>query len=150
MKPIVTMRHALEDPDLFGRILPGRSWASWRVLLIALMGEPLTDAERETFEALTGREKEPLERVDEFWAIIGRRGGKTRAIAVLAAYSERLGRLERCAGARRTGQPADHGASDVAGFQRSSIFEGHIRERRGLQRACRKRDERHNRALDES
>ena len=23
MKPIVTMRHALEDPDLFGAVLPG-------------------------------------------------------------------------------------------------------------------------------
>ncbi len=86
MKPLVTMRRALEDPDLFGALLPGESWASWRVLLIALMGEPLTDDERETFAALTGREKEPLERVEEFWAIIGRRGGKTRAIAVLGAY----------------------------------------------------------------
>jgi hypothetical protein len=80
------MRRALEDPDLFGAILPGASWASWRVLLIALMGEELAAAERETFAALTGREKEPLERVEEFWAIIGRRGGKTRAIAVLGAY----------------------------------------------------------------
>jgi hypothetical protein len=86
VKPLVTMRRALEDPDLFGAILPGASWASWRVLLIALMGEELTEAERETFKTLTGREREPLERVDEFWAIIGRRGGKTRAIAVLAAY----------------------------------------------------------------
>jgi len=86
VKPLVTMRRALEDPDLFGSILPGASWASWRILLIAAMGEELTAAERETFVGLTGREREPLERVDEFWAIIGRRGGKTRAIAVLAAY----------------------------------------------------------------
>jgi hypothetical protein len=69
VKPLVTMRRALEDPDLFGSILPGASWASWRVLLIAAMGEELTEAERETFAALTGREKEPLQRVDEFWAI---------------------------------------------------------------------------------
>jgi hypothetical protein len=86
MKSIVTMRHALEDPDLFGAILPGASWASWRILLIAAMGEELTAAERETFAGLTGREREPLERVDELWCVIGRRGGKTRPIAVLAAY----------------------------------------------------------------
>jgi hypothetical protein len=86
MKSLVTMRRALEDPELFGAILPGASWAGWRVLLIASMGEELTDAERETFKALTGREREPLTRIDELWAIIGRRGGKTRAIAVLAAY----------------------------------------------------------------
>jgi len=86
VNPLVTMRRALEDPDLFGAILPGASWSSWRVLLIALIGEELTEAERETFAALTGREKEPLQCVEEVWAIIGRRGGKTRAIAVLAAY----------------------------------------------------------------
>ncbi|MDE3176813.1 MAG: hypothetical protein KGM15_11990 [Pseudomonadota bacterium] len=50
------------------------------------MGEELTEGERAVFEDLTGREREPLSRVDELWAIIGRRGGKTRAAAVLAAY----------------------------------------------------------------
>ncbi|MGJ0505314.1 MAG: hypothetical protein ACR65X_16530, partial [Methylocystis sp.] len=50
------------------------------------MGEALTAEERAIFESLTGRPAEPHERVEEFWAIIGRRGGKTRAIAVLAAY----------------------------------------------------------------
>ena len=59
---------------------------SWRVLLIACMGEALTAEERAIFAALTGREREPLERVDELWCVIGRRGGKTRAIAVLGAY----------------------------------------------------------------
>ena len=38
------------------------------------------------FARLTGRDREPLIRVDEFWAVIGRRGGKSRAIAVLAVY----------------------------------------------------------------
>lgn len=86
MKAIVSMRAALSDPDLFGRVLEGESWAAWRVLLIAAMGEALTDDERVVFASLTGREREPLKRAEEFWAIIGRRGGKTRAIAVLAAY----------------------------------------------------------------
>lgn len=86
MRPLVTMRRALADPALFGSILPGESWAAWRVLLIAALGEPLTDEERVIFATLTGREREPLERVEEFWAIIGRRGGKTRAVAVLGAY----------------------------------------------------------------
>ena len=86
MKPLVPMRVALSDPDLFGAILAGKSWAPWRVLIIACMGEPLTVEERAIFETLTGRPAAPAERVEEFWAIIGRRGGKTRAIAVLAAY----------------------------------------------------------------
>lgn len=90
MRPLVSMRDALADPALFGSILPGESWASWRVLLIAAMGEPLTDEERVVFQELTGRSNEPLERCEELWCIIGRRGGKTRAIAVLASYLSAL------------------------------------------------------------
>jgi hypothetical protein len=82
----MSMRAALDHPGIFGTILPGASWASWRVLLIASMGEELTEPERAVFLELTGRDHEPGERVEELWAIVGRRGGKTRAIAVLAAY----------------------------------------------------------------
>jgi hypothetical protein len=42
------------------------------------MGEALTDEERAIFAKLTGREREPGERVDELWCVIGRRGGKSR------------------------------------------------------------------------
>jgi hypothetical protein len=38
------------------------------------------------FRALTGRDREPLQRVDQFAAVIGRRGGKSRAMATLACY----------------------------------------------------------------
>ncbi|WP_363347936.1 hypothetical protein [Methylocystis echinoides] len=86
MKPLISMRDALADEDLFGRVLKGESWGAWRILLTAAMGEPLTDEERCVFEQLTGRPQEPAEPVDELWAIVGRRGGKTRAAAVLAAY----------------------------------------------------------------
>ncbi len=86
MKKRLTMRRALEDPKLFGRVLEGESWRPWRILLIAMMGELLTDDERLIFTQLTGRVVEPLEPVEEFWGIIGRRGGKTRSMAVLIAY----------------------------------------------------------------
>lgn len=86
MKPLVTLRRALEDPNLLGQAIPGPSWLAWRVLLIAAMGEPLTDEERPLFTALTGRETEPFERVEEVWALVGRRGGKTRAAGAMAAY----------------------------------------------------------------
>jgi hypothetical protein len=86
MKKLVTMREALAEPDLFGSILAGDSWLPWRVLLIAMFGEKLTDDERAVFTELTGRVVEPLEPVEEFWAIVGRRGGKTRAMSVAGAY----------------------------------------------------------------
>lgn len=86
MKPRVSIREALEDPQLLGGALPGESWLLWRVLLIAAMGEALTDDERKLFESVTGRPEAPHERVDEFWNIVGRRGGKTRAAGTLGAY----------------------------------------------------------------
>ena len=90
MKPLVTMRRALEDRDLFGAILEGDTWAAWRVILIAAMGEELTPTERAIWRNLTGRDREAGERAEELWAIVGRRGGKTRAIAVLGAYTGAL------------------------------------------------------------
>jgi hypothetical protein len=50
------------------------------------MGEELREDEREIFSKLTGRDREPLQRVDQFAAVIGRRGGKSRAVATLACY----------------------------------------------------------------
>lgn len=86
MKPLVSMREAVTDDNLLANAMPGDSWLPWRVSLIAAMGEALTDEEREVFTAITGRDVEPLEPVEELWAIVGRRGGKTRAAGTLAAY----------------------------------------------------------------
>ncbi len=86
MRKLVPIREALDDPHILGGLLDGPSWLRWRVLLIAIMGEPLTDEERTLFQEVTGRAAEPGERVEEFWGVIGRRGGKSRAMSVLAAY----------------------------------------------------------------
>jgi phage terminase large subunit-like protein len=86
MTPSITLRRALADPKLLGGALSGESWAAWRVLLIAAMGEALNNNEREIFRKLTGRAREPGRRVEELAAVIGRRGGKSRAMATLATY----------------------------------------------------------------
>ncbi|GJD58255.1 hypothetical protein [Methylobacterium dankookense] len=86
MSRICTMRQALTDPDIFGTILPGETWAAWRTVLIASQGEPLTEDERTIFRELSGREHEPDQPCDEVWGVVGRRGGKTRGFAVAAAY----------------------------------------------------------------
>jgi hypothetical protein len=86
LKPAISLRRALSDPQLLGNVLPGESWRPWRVLLIAAMGEPLLGDERALFKKLTGREREPLQRVEELAAVVGRRGGKSRAMATLAVY----------------------------------------------------------------
>src|SRR4051812_36815784 len=81
-----TIREALADPQLLGRALKGDSWQPWRMLLIAAMGEALSESERLLFRELTGRDAEPLARIDELVAVVGRRGGKSRALAVLAVF----------------------------------------------------------------
>lgn len=86
MKIITSLREALEDDHLLGQAIAGSSWDYWRALLLAIMGEPLTAEELELFASVTGRREQPQERVEEFWGVIGRRSGKTRAIATLCAY----------------------------------------------------------------
>jgi hypothetical protein len=86
LRKLVSMRETLESRAYFGGLLPGDTWRAWRILLIAIVGEELTDQERILFRSLTDREREPLEPAAEFWGVMGRRGGKSRAMAVLAAY----------------------------------------------------------------
>ena len=86
MKPKITLRKALNDPELLGSALGGDSWANWRAMLLAANGEPLEPAELSAFREFTGRTEPPQTRVDELWCAIGRRGGKSRAMAALAAY----------------------------------------------------------------
>lgn len=90
MRRLTTMRAALTDPEMFGTVLPGPTWEAWRIVLIASQGEALTAAEREVFRELTGgREREPDRPCKEIVAVCGRRAGKTRAMAVAAAYFAR-------------------------------------------------------------
>ena len=90
MRPLVTMRHAIEDKRLLGDMLEGPSWDAWKPLLIASRGEPLTEDERVLFEARTGRQTPPTEPVDEVAAISGRRSGKTVGAAVIGTYLSAL------------------------------------------------------------
>jgi hypothetical protein len=61
LRKLVSMREALASDGYFGRLLTGDSWRAWRVLLIAIVGEELTEDERVVFKGLTGRDREPLE-----------------------------------------------------------------------------------------
>jgi hypothetical protein len=90
MKKLVTMREALRDQHLLGDALPGPSWSAWRTLLIAACGEPLTDAERVTFKALTGRDREPGEMIETLLVVAGRRSGKTKAMSLLSVFLSTL------------------------------------------------------------
>jgi hypothetical protein len=86
VKATVSLRTALDDSALLGDVLAGESWLPWRAILLASMGEELTPSELNLFTELTGRTVAPPQRVDELWAIVGRRGGKSKAMAALTVY----------------------------------------------------------------
>ena len=86
MKPLIPLRKALSHKNALGQLIDGGSWNTWRVVLLAAMGETLTDEEREIFKSVTGRDQEPRRCVQEFVGVIGRRGGKSRSISLLASY----------------------------------------------------------------
>ena len=87
-KSISTIIQCLDDPKLFGRVedFSKPSWSAWRTLLKASFGLAMTDAELTIFTECTGRDAAPTAPVREGWWICGRRAGKSRMVAIVAAY----------------------------------------------------------------
>lgn len=76
----------LDDAALFAPHFREGTWATWRAFLAALFGLPMTEAEAETFRAHTGRTTAPLAPFREAALIVGRRGGKSRVLALIAVF----------------------------------------------------------------
>lgn len=85
MRGAPTLLDALADPRIFpGTPMLAPSWAPWRVFFKGLYGLALLPEEQSLYAACTGRRG--TVRVDEAWVVVGRRGGKTRAMATLTAW----------------------------------------------------------------
>lgn len=83
----ISIDEALADPNLFGAAFPDlATWSTWRVVLKAAFGLPLSPTEMATFVAVAGDRKPPPGRVRELWAVVGRRGGKSRMASLIASY----------------------------------------------------------------
>jgi phage terminase large subunit-like protein len=77
----------LSDPALLGAALgPIETWRLWLIVLRAAFGEVLSAEELEHFARVAGNRPLPGRRVRELWCVIGRRGGKSRIAAAIAAY----------------------------------------------------------------
>jgi hypothetical protein len=83
----MTILEALRDPHLFEPHFRDPSWSAWFTLLAALYGLPMTDAEKATYQYHTGRSDHPEQPYDEAAVIVGRRGGKSRILALIATYA---------------------------------------------------------------
>ena len=78
---------AMMDPQLFGGTFAGSSWDAWRVLLRAAFGLGLAlPWEHQLYRRCTGRSVVPTTQVRELWMPTGRRGGKSRVMALVAVF----------------------------------------------------------------
>jgi hypothetical protein len=88
MRRRIDIDRALADPNLLGAALGDLTpWKVWRVVLRAAFALGLgTDEERAIFEEISGGRPLPAKRVRELWAIVARRGGKSRMAAAIGVY----------------------------------------------------------------
>jgi hypothetical protein len=78
---------ALDDRNLLGAsIRDPDSWKPWRALLAACFGLPLDPYQAELFRQCTGRRVPPGAAAAYLWLVIGRRGGKSFAMALIAVF----------------------------------------------------------------
>ena len=83
----MTILEAIHDPLLFRPLFKDlATWTSWMVVLRAIFGLEVTEAEQVLFTKLSGRVVPPSQPVEEAWIIAGRRGGKSRISALIAVY----------------------------------------------------------------
>jgi hypothetical protein len=72
----------MDDPALFAPFFKGGSWGPWRAFLKALFALAMDDTEAALYRAHTGRTEPPLAAFTEAALIVGRRGGKSRVLAL--------------------------------------------------------------------
>lgn len=86
MQAAPSILEALDHPDVFGPFFAGNTWQAWRAFLGALFGLPLPDDAASLYAACTGRSITPAAPFTEAVLCVGRRGGKSRALAAVAVY----------------------------------------------------------------
>lgn len=83
----LTLLNAVTDPNIF---LPSFSdpddWAAWWAFVAAVFAYDMTPDQLALFEKCTGRKVPPSQQVKEAWLVVGRRGGKSRVLALIAVW----------------------------------------------------------------
>jgi hypothetical protein len=86
-RPAISILNAVDDPDLFApHFRDPSTWAAWRCFLAVLFGLPLTTDQLAIYQQCTGRTTPPTTPSTEAWLVIGRRGGKSFALALVAVF----------------------------------------------------------------
>jgi Phage Terminase len=83
----VDIVEACADPELFGGWFRDPStWRGWFCFLRTLFGLPMGEADWALFQQCTGREDRPTGGFREAWLVVGRRGGKSIVLALIAVF----------------------------------------------------------------
>lgn len=78
---------ACQSPKLFGPWFRNPdTYAAWFAFLAALFGLPMTSEQLEIYRRHTNRQEPPSKAQREAWLVIGRRGGKSFVMALVAVY----------------------------------------------------------------
>lgn len=77
---------AVDDPKLFAPWFERGDWSAWHAFLRALFALPMDDDALDIFQRHTGRTSVPAAPFNEAWLVIGRRGGKSFTMALVAVY----------------------------------------------------------------
>src|SRR5690349_1404829 len=83
IKHRLNLLDAFTDPRLFAKFFkdPG-SWIAWTALIAAAFGLPMTGDQLAIYRKCTGRAVPPTEQMRELVLVVGRRGGKSRVLAL--------------------------------------------------------------------
>ncbi|WP_257194815.1 MULTISPECIES: hypothetical protein [unclassified Bradyrhizobium] len=83
----LTLLDAISDPKLFKPFFKNpASWIGWRAFIAAAFGLPMSGEELAIYRACTGRKDAPTQQMRECVLCIGRRGGKSRSLALIATW----------------------------------------------------------------
>lgn len=78
---------AATDENLFAPWFTDREhWQAWFAFLAALFALPMTAEQLAIYQRCTGRTEPPAKPETEAWMVIGRRGGKSLTMALIATY----------------------------------------------------------------
>lgn len=85
--PSISILDAIDHPSIWRSwFRRPETWKAWRVFLAALFGLPLDDEALALYRKCTGRTEPPAEGFNEAWLVVGRRGGKSFTLALVAVY----------------------------------------------------------------
>jgi hypothetical protein len=87
MKTALSILDVMSDPKLLGRhFRDAETWSAWRVFLAALFGLEMDASGIEVYRRCTGRQELPEAPSREATIVCGRRGGKSRVLALIAVF----------------------------------------------------------------